>query len=155
MEIDHQGIIGNHHFAAASSECINLYRDGYYISAVMVSKAVNEGIAKFVAERNSIKERKEHGDLMDEFVQKGIMSLGCAQASGRIWGSFRNDVHHMNSKVASIPFYQLARRNLQDLATIEQEIFGTDHSDGRLVPHHPQYWDVREDGTVPVFLRLL
>ncbi len=28
IEINHQGIIGNHYFAAASSECIMLYRDG-------------------------------------------------------------------------------------------------------------------------------
>lgn len=155
MQIDHQGIIGNHHFTAASSECINLYRDGYYISAVMVSQAVNEGIVKFVADRNGIKEKKEQGDLMDEFVQREIMSSVCAEASKKIWCSFRNDVHHMNPKVASIPFQQLAKRNLQDLATLEKEIFGCDFKDGKLVPHHPKYWDVQKDGTVPVFLRLL
>jgi hypothetical protein len=155
MEIDHQGIVGNHHFASASSECINLYRDGYYISAVMVSQAVNEGVVKFVAERNEIKEKKEHSDLMIEFVQKGIMTSDCAQASKRIWGSFRNDVHHMNPKVSEIPFQEISKRNLQDLATIEKEIFGADHNDGKLVPHHPQYWDVGKDGTVPVYLRLL
>lgn len=155
LEIDHQGIIGNHHFAAASSECINLYRDGYYISTVMVSQAVNEGIIKFVAERNGIKENKEHDKLMGEFVQKEIISSGCAESSKRIWGSFRNDVHHMNPKVASIPFQQLAKRNLQDLAIIEKEIFGTDFSNGKLVPHNPKYWDVQKDGTVPAFLRFL
>ena len=36
-EVPHQGIIANHHFAKASSECIGLYRDGYLLSAVMVS----------------------------------------------------------------------------------------------------------------------
>ena len=41
MEIDHQGIIGGHYFAKASSECINLYRDGHFIAAVMASQAVN------------------------------------------------------------------------------------------------------------------
>jgi len=155
MEIDHQGIIGNHHFATASSECINLYRDGYYISAVMVSQAVNEGIVKFVAERNGIKEKRELRDLMEEFVHRGIMTPECAQASKKIWGSFRNDVHHMNPKVVSIPFQKLAKRNLQDLATVEKEIFGADFSDGKLVPHHPEYWDVQKDGRVPVYLRLL
>lgn len=154
MEIKHQGIIANHHFATASSECMNLYRDGYYISAVMVSQAVNEGIVKFVAERNGIRQKTVQGDLIDKFVQKKIMTLDCAQASKQIWGSFRNDVHHMNPKVASIPFQQIAKRNLQDLATIEKEIFGTDYSDGKLMPHHPEYWDVQEDGTVPVYLRL-
>jgi hypothetical protein len=42
--VAHQGIVPNHHFAAASSECIDLYRDGYALSAVMVSQAVAEGI---------------------------------------------------------------------------------------------------------------
>lgn len=44
LEVAHQGIIPNHHFAAASSECIDLYRDGYALSAVMVSQAVTEGV---------------------------------------------------------------------------------------------------------------
>jgi hypothetical protein len=110
MEIDHQGIIGNHHFASASLECLNLYRDGYFISAVMVSQAVNEGIVKFVAERNGIKEKKEHSDLMKEFVKQQIMSSNCAQASKKIWRSFRNDVHHMNPKVAKIPFKEIAKK---------------------------------------------
>jgi hypothetical protein len=52
LEIDPQEIIGNHHFAGASSECAKLYCDGYLISAVMVSQAVNEGILRFIAERN-------------------------------------------------------------------------------------------------------
>jgi len=155
LEIEHQGIIGNHHFAATSSECIELYRDGYFISSVMVSHAVNEGIMKFVAERNGITEKKKHLELMNELKQKRIISLKCARASEGIWSSFRNDVHHMNPKVASIPFQELAKGNLQGLATIEKEIFGVNFKDGKLVPHHPQYWDVGNDGTVPAFLRLV
>ena len=153
LEIDHQGIVGSHYFAKASSECIDLYRDGYYISAVMVSQAVNEGILKFIAESNGI-EKKAYDVLLDEFMQKSIMTSGCVQASKEILGSFRNDVHHMNPKVAKIPFQQLARKNLKNLATIEKEIFGTDFNNGELVPHHPKYWDIQKGGTVPVFLRL-
>jgi len=37
LEIDHQWIIGDHHFARASSECVYLYRDGYFIGTVMMS----------------------------------------------------------------------------------------------------------------------
>jgi len=44
LEVEHQGIIGGHYFARASSECIYLYRDGYFIGAVMMSHAINEGI---------------------------------------------------------------------------------------------------------------
>ena len=49
LEIEHQGIIGGHYFAKVSSECIYLYRDGYFIGAVMMSHAINEGIIKFIA----------------------------------------------------------------------------------------------------------
>jgi len=155
LEIEHQGIIGDHHFAAASSQCIDLYRDGYFISAVMVSQAVNEGIMKFVAKRNGIKEKKKHCELMEDFKQKRIISSKCAfqQASEGIWVSFRNDVYHMNPKVASIPFQELAKRNLQDLSVIEKEIFGVDVNNGKLIPHQSKYWDIQKDGTVPAFLR--
>jgi hypothetical protein len=153
MEIDHQGIIGNHYFAEASSECIDLYRDGHFIATVMSSQAVNEGILKFLAERNGIN-TTEHSELMGKLKCQNIISMACANASERIWGSFRNDVHHMNPKVASIPFQHLAKSNLQALAIVEGEVFGVDFKDGKLIPKKPKYWDVQKDGTVPVFLRL-
>ena len=153
IEINHQGIIGNHHFAAASSECIMLYRDGYFISAVMVSQAVNEGILKFVAERND-EPREEHDTMVEHLKAKGIVSTACAAASTRIWRSFRNDVHHMNPTIAEVPFAKLAKLNLQNLALIEKEILGVEFDNGRLVPKQPKYWDIQKDGTVPVFLRL-
>jgi hypothetical protein len=130
IEINHQGIIGKHYFAAASSECIMLYRDGHFISAVMVSQAVNEGILKFVAERN-LESREEHNTMVDNFKVKGIISKECAVASTRIWRSFRNDVHHMNPNIAEVPFVELAKQNLQDLALIEKEIFGVEFDNGR------------------------
>lgn len=153
LEIDHQGIIGNHYFAAASSECIDLYRDGYFIAVVMVTQAVNEGILKLVAERNNISE-KTHSDLIKKLIEKNIVSKECAEASERIWKSFRNDVHHMNPTVIHISFRDLAKQNIQDIATIEKIIFEVSFDNGKLVPKQPKYWDVQEDGTVPAFLRL-
>jgi hypothetical protein len=91
---------------------------------------------------------------MEMLVTKGLTTYDCADASERIWCSFRNDVHHMNPKVASIPFKQLAKQNLQALAAVEREIFGVNIEQGKLVPKQPKYWDVQKDGTVPVFLRL-
>ena len=41
LEIEHQRIIPGHYFAPASSQCIDLYRDGYFIGAVMMSHAIN------------------------------------------------------------------------------------------------------------------
>jgi predicted nucleic acid-binding Zn-ribbon protein len=164
LEIDHQNIIGNHHFASASSECINIYSDGRFISAVMVSQAVNEGIVRFIAERNNISlhldsdksKTKSVSEIIDELEQKNIITHTCAEASRNIYGSFRNDVHHMNPKVAEIETYfrGLAKCNLQNLAKIEKEIFGVNiASDGSFILQQPKYWDCNKDGKVAAFLR--
>jgi hypothetical protein len=156
LEIEHQGIIGGHYFANASSECIYLYRDGYFIGAVMMSHSINEGIIKFVAERNKISRNKEDGstktidELIRELKNKDIISEKCAAASTKIWGSFRADIHHMNPTVAKIPFQKLAQQNLKHLSTIEKEIFGHDG----FAPHQPKYWDINSEGKMAVFLRL-
>lgn len=160
LEIEHQGIIGGHYFAPASSECICLYRDGYFIGAVMMSHAINEGIMKFVAERNGIERSKTDGttktveDLISELTEKSIISSVCGDASMRIWRSYRNDIHHMNPTVAEIDFKKLAQQNLKYLSTIEKEIFDFKNNNGVLVPTQPKYWDIRSDGTTAVFLRL-
>ena len=59
LEIEHQEIIGGHYFAPASTECIYLYRDGYFIGTVIMSHAINEGIINFVSTRNNINKRNK------------------------------------------------------------------------------------------------
>jgi len=164
LEIDHQKMIGNQHFASASSECIGIYTDGRFLSAVMVSQAVNEGIVRFIAERNNIalhldsdkSKTKSIPEIIDELEKQNIITQPCAAASRNIYGSFRNDVHHMNPKVAEIETYfrDLAKRNLQDLAKIEKEIFGFNiASDGSFILQQPKYWDCNKDGKVAAYLR--
>ena len=160
LEIEHQGIIGAHHFAPASSECIYLYRHGYFIGAVMMSHAINEAIMKFVAERNGIDRTKPDGttktveDFINELREKDIISSVCGDASMRIWSSYRNDVHHMNPTVANIDFRKLAQKNVKYLSTVEKEIFDHKINNGAIVPTQPKYWDIKSDGTMGVFLRL-
>ena len=155
LEVNPQYVIGNHYFAAASSECISLYRDGHFISTVMVSQTVNEGILKFVGERNGIP-RCNHEEMIKHLKGKTILSEECLAASTGIWGTFRNDVHHMNPGIANVPvpFPILAKTNIQRLALIEKEIFAVEWVGGKLKPKQRKYWDVRDDGTVPVFLRM-
>ena len=160
LEIEHQGIIGGHYFAQASSECIYLYRDGYFIGAVMMSHAINEGIIKFVAERNKIERHKVDSttktivELIDEFRRNNIISSVCADACMAIWKSFRADIHHMNPTVATIDFQKLAQQNLKHLSAIEREIFDFKTNNGAIVPSQPKYWDIKTDGRTAVFLRL-
>ena len=153
--VDHQNIIAGHHFAAASAECLDLYRDGYFLSTVMVSQTVAEGVFRFVVERNGFSgETGDRPAVAERLVERNIVSRACADAFVRIWRSFRNDVHHMHPKVATIPFAELAKRNIDDLATVEREIFAYHNNNGKLSPVQARYWDVQPDGTVPVFLRL-
>jgi len=156
LEVSPQKIIANHHFAVASDECIRLYTDGYFLSTVMVTQAVAEGIRRFIVERNEIKpdDGMEGPQIAETLVKKGIISKDCADAFNRIWKSFRNDVHHMNPKVATIDFPGLAKRNIQDLAAIERKIFAVKMDNGRFIPTNPKYWDAREDGKIGGFLRL-
>ena len=163
-EVPHHGIIPDHHFAKASSECIGLYRDGHLLSAVMVSQAVTEGIWRFVLERNQIQPKKlkvgggkkiNRPAIAAVLVERKIISTECAKSFVRIWGSFRNDVHHMNPEVSTVNFPEVAKQNMDDLAAIERELFAVTFSAdaGKLVLVQPRYWDLQEDGTTRVFLR--
>jgi len=160
LEIEHQGIIGGHYFAAASSECIYLYRDGYFIGAVMMSHAINEGIMKFVAQRNDIARTAADGttktieNIISELRERIIITNVCADASLGIWKSYRNAIHHMNPTVAKIDFRTLAQNNLKLLSTIEREIFDFKINNGAIVPTQPKYWDIKGGGTAQIFLRL-
>jgi len=156
LEVFHQPITPNPHFAAASAECIKLYRDGYFLSTVMVTQAVAEGIRKFVVERTgtALDNNMNGQSVVALLCENNIISENCAAAFNRIWGSFRNDVHHMNPKIATIDFRDLARRNITDLATIEREIFDFKLDNGKIVPTKPEFWDIPRNGRIPVFLRL-
>ena len=158
------GIKPMHHFAKASSECNDLYRDGYLIGAVMMSQAVAEGIWRFVLERNQIQpkklkvgggKKKNRPTIAAVLVGRKIISTECANAFVRIWRSFRNDVHHMNPKISTVNFPEVAKQNMDDLAAIERELFAVTSGEdaGKIVLVQPRYWDLREDGTTSVFLR--
>ncbi len=155
LEIDHQKMTPNHHFAAASAECLSLYTDGYFIGTVMMTHAIAEGIRKFVVKRNNLDLEKDMKgpDAVAKLQEDKIITPECAKAFDQIWGSYRNDVHHMRPKMATIPFRELAKRNIKDIALIEGEIFAVNVVTGGFVLVQPQYWDITEDGTTGMFLR--
>ena len=154
LEVNSRRVIGSQYFARASTECIALYSDGHYIATVMMTQAVNEGIIRFVAKRNNIVyDNKSLGALLTTLASQGIFTQNCFEASKQILKSFRNDVHHMNSPVADIWFPDLAKKNIQNLAVIEHEIWATSFKDEELIPIHPKYWDINPDGTMPIHLR--
>lgn len=156
LSVDYQWVLGGHHFAHASTECLHLFRDGYFLSCVMISHAVNDGLVKFIAERNGISrnDKENNNQLIRRMHAGGIVSAELADAVERIQNSFRNDYHHMNPPVGECDHAEIAKTNIQLLALIEREIFGCDLGDhGTIVPLQRQYWDIGPDGVVPVYMR--
>ena len=76
IEVSHHPMTPNLHFAAALAECIRLYTDGYFLSAVMVTQAVAEGLRRFIVERNGIKldEQMDGPQVVDLLIKKEIIS---------------------------------------------------------------------------------
>ena len=64
QELKYTRVIGGHYFAAASSQCLELYRDGYMLGCIMCSQALLETVLKFVAQRNEMEFNKEVEDLI-------------------------------------------------------------------------------------------
>jgi len=154
LEIRSQAIIPHHHFTQASTECVYLYRDGYFLATAMATQALNEAIIRFVAERNGIPPNQEPPpELVALFATQGIVSNGCVDAMHRILRSFRNDFHHLNPSIAKVPVEVIAKRNIEDIAMIEGELFEHSSHEGKLSPKHEQYWNVNTDGTILVNLR--
>ena len=113
-----------------------------------------------MAERNGNQKNKIDGtaktieDIIKDLSDKRIISSGCANASMMIWRSYRNDIHHMKPTVAKIDFKKLAQQILRHLSIIEKEIFDFKSNNVAIIPTNPKYWDIQNDGTASVFLRL-
>ncbi len=153
LEVRPQVIIPHHHFTLASTECVYLYRDGYFMATAMATQALNEGLIRFIADRNGIPSNQSLYILADAFVAQNIVSLACADAMRRVLKSFRNDFHHLNPSISNVPIQEIARRNIEDIAVIEKEIFEHTYANDKLFPKQKKYWDIKPDGTILVSLR--
>ena len=156
LEIEHNRVIGSQHFSQASYECIQAFRSGMFLSCVMLTHSVNEGIIKFVADRNLVKRTRNLPDTLNKLVSLNLITNACAQASEAIWRSYRNDIHHMNPGISKIQdWHEFAKRNLRNLATVEYCVFGHDFNQGALIPHYPQHWDMNDDEHLLVYIRCM
>ena len=154
LEVDYNRVIASQYFSQASCECIQAFRSRMFLSCVMLTHSVNEGIIKFVAERNQIKRTSDMPDTLDKLVSLNLITSVCARSSEAIWKSYRNDIHHMNPGISKITdWHGLAKRNLRHLATVEYCVFGHNINQGAMDLHYPQHWDITDDGKVKVYAR--
>jgi hypothetical protein len=158
VALDHHRILAAHHFAEASAECIELWRDGRFYAVVMMSQAIAEGICRLVLDRRGLSEEQYQGARIRRLAEAGLISDACASALRRIaTRELRNDIHHMNPTIAASAgtMRELAAQHVRDLSTVEAEIFAFDVEGGKLRPKTPAYWDVEADGSAHVYLRCI
>lgn len=144
----------NEYFTEITKECYNLYVQGYYISSIMVSQAINEAFARYWIEKNNHqpKQDEKKEDSVKILVETGILPNEWQEAFQRIQKSFRNDYHHINPDIKKHPHKELAERNLKDLAFLESEMFKYSSNDGKIVPLYPQYWNIKSDGMIEAYI---
>jgi len=151
------GVIPGQFFAAASSECRDVFIDGHYYACISLSQAVAEGLAHFLGDFHKVGARKDPAKRVQRLHAKGVIRLTVLNAFLRIWGNDRNTFHHLNPDIPTDhPTLEgRAEECVKALLEIESEIFAFDTADGgRIAPRHPEYWPKDDPQHMRVFLRL-
>ena len=154
QELDFIKIVPATHFASVSSECIHLYRDGYFLACIALCQSVAEAIVRLMCNRNCF------NSVADDFLKNiGLLKRrniepDCDDMFRDIWTG-RNDYHHLNN---SIPgerqkLQAIALSKLRLLNGIDAKVFAFEWAEsGGISPKYSKYWDV-QNGKVPVYLR--
>lgn len=151
------GIIPGEFFAAASSECRDVFIDGHYYACISLSQAVAEGLTRFLGDFHKVGAKKDPRKRVQQLHSKRAISRAAVDAFGRIWGNDRNTLHHLNPDIPTD--HQLLERRAEDcvaaLFEIESELFAFDVVDGGIAPKTPEYWPKTDAQHMGVFLRLM
>jgi len=150
------GVIPNHFFSAASSECRDVFIDGHYYGCISLAQAVAEGLSNYLGRLHQVGAKNDPRQRVQRLCTKGAISEEALRAFLRVWGNDRNTFHHLNQDVPT-DHTELERRAeecVQSLLAIESELFAFEINDGRLVPKNSMYWPESDSEHVDVFLRL-
>ena len=144
-------------FAAPSTECGRLFRDGYYYGCISLIQAVIEAIVRRVWQVKFCKKKLKAGKFksnLKSLRSKGFVSDDVKEKIERIWQD-RDSFHHLDPHLEKDlrDLEQLAGEKLRLMSEVEQHFFAYDMDSGKIKPHHPEYWDLQPDGRVWVCLR--
>lgn len=147
-------IIPNEHFAAPSTECSLLFRDGHFFGCIALTQAVAEALARFLCEVNFGRHDNVFEKNVEKLNRRGFISDKVNKALSEIWKD-RDDFHHLNPDVETDRqiLEELAKEKTRLLAEVESEIFEFEIINGALQPKHPKYWKI-SGNQAQVFLRL-
>ena len=149
------GIIPNHFFSAASSECRELFINGNYYGCISLAQAVAEALVRYLGEFHHIGAPKNPLLRVRSLHEARAISKDVLEAFDRTRGNDRNTFHHINPDLPTdyVVLEKRAEECVAALYTIESEIFAFDTVDGAIAPKNPQYWP-REGPVFLVHLRL-
>ena len=150
------GIIPLQFFAAASSECRELFIDGHFYGCVSLAQAVAEGLTRFLASCHQIRLGKDCLRRARKLRSADVISQEALQAFEVIWGNDRNTFHHLNDNVPTDPaaLEQRAWECVDGLYVVESEVFAFDVQEGAIVPKDARYWPQTDSELARVHLRL-
>jgi len=148
-------IIPNAPFAAPSSECSLLYRDGHFYACIALVQAVTEAIVRYICDIDFRKHGKDFEKNIENLYKRNFISDKIRESLLKIWEK-RDDYHHLNPNVESDrqTLEKLAKEKACLLVEVESGIFKFSFgNDGSIIPKHPKYWKISSD-RAGVFLRL-
>jgi hypothetical protein len=153
LQVKPHPIIGNTHFAAISSECRYLHRDGHYYGCIALTQAVAEALVKFLCSKNSWRPKNTFETNVKKLSERGVILEEAKEHLDRIWEN-RDDYHHLNPNIEKDreKLEGLAKEKLLSLNYIEGEVFAFSIVEGKVMPKYPRYWDI-SDNKANVFLR--
>jgi hypothetical protein len=135
-------LIPNHHFAAVSAECCLLFRDGHFYGCIALAQAVAEAIASFLCRCHGWSPRQNFETNIETLFRRAFISKQLHDNFLKIWKG-RNDYHHLNPTILleKQKLEILARKNINLLGKIEEELFAINLRNGKIVPRNPKYWE--------------
>jgi hypothetical protein len=142
-------------FASASSECLDLYRDGHFYGCISLSQAIAEALVRLLCDCNKFKPGKVFEKNLERLRTRRFITAEFERDALEIWAD-RDVFHHMSPSVP-IDLERLsskAKSNIERLLHLERAIFDFETANGAVTPTSPKYWTKNPDGTIPVFLRI-
>lgn len=154
QELDFPKITPYAHFASVSSECILLYRDGYFLACIALCQAVAEAIVRWMCKRSKFTSISNDYEENVKQLHNRRIKPDCNQLFEEIWVG-RPDYHHLNPGIPTErnKLQEIARSKILTLHKIEAIVFESAIKDGAILPKYPKYWDINKDGLGNVFLR--
>jgi hypothetical protein len=155
QELDFIKLTPNTHFAFVSVECINLYRDGYFLACIALCQVIAEAIVRSMCERSNFNSISQDYEVNIENIHKRKIRPDHNDPFKETWRD-RNNHHHLNPTIPTekSKLRDIAKSKIIVFHKIEAKVFEFNIINGVILPMYPKYWDFNENGMLNVYLRI-